>query len=375
MKDTPPFIPICSVDLSGRELEYVTSCIKDGWISASGPFVAEFEKRFRDHLALPVAVACNTGTAALHLALKALDIGPGDEVIVPALTMIATGNAVHYCGATPVIADVDGVSGNITADTIEPLVTSRTRAIVVVHLYGWPCDMEPILALARRHNLAVVEDAAEAIGTTTGGQPAGTLGDLGCFSFFANKVVTTGEGGMVVSRRLDLEERLRRLRDQWFVPERRFYHPEVGFNYRMTNLQAAVGVAQMERIDDLIEKRIEIARSYRDALGDEPSLVWPETDPPAGRNSHWMAAVRVQDGGRTGLRGKLADFLRAEGVDSRDFFHPLHLQPAFAQGGFEAPVAEELGATGLLLPTGPTLTMDQQARVIDALRSSLAKFR
>ncbi|MBM4356181.1 MAG: DegT/DnrJ/EryC1/StrS family aminotransferase, partial [Deltaproteobacteria bacterium] len=337
---------------------------------------------------------CSSGTGALHLALAALGIGPGDEVIVPALTMIASGNAVLYTGATPVIADVDAVTGNLDPAEVQRLLSPRTRAVMVVHLYGLPCDMNAIRAACDPVGIPVIEDAAEAIGTTWGAGRAGALGKAGCFSFFANKAITTGEGGAVVTDDPELDRRVRGFRDQWFVPGRRFFHPDTGFNYRMSNLQAAVGVAQLERVGELVEARCQVARIYGELLGGHPDLVlppdsWPPEDGsapaaarssvtpapgertcPVGLNSHWMYALRLA--GRHADRAEeLAVHLKSSNIETRLFFVPLDEQPAFAPFGTRCPVSRSLSRSGILLPTGPLITPAQQARVAEAVKAFL----
>lgn len=364
----PPFIPVCSATFDGNEVAYLTRCIESGWVSSSGPFVKEFEERFAAVVGVSHAVTASSGTAALHLALLGLDIGPGDEVVVPALTMIATGNAVLYTGATPVVVDVDPATGNLDPDAVRRAVTPRTRAVFAVHLYGLPCAMKALGDLCEEHGVALLEDAAEAIGTDYGGRPAGGLGLAGCFSFFANKVITTGEGGMVVTDDEALAYRFRRYKDQWFVPDKRFLHPFVGYNYRMSNLQAAVGLAQLERLEELVAARRAVASRYNRMLEGFEHLATPADSFEGGTNSHWMYAVTLASG-EEGLRDRLGVWLRSRGVDTRDFFHPLNRQPAFESHSRPCPNAESLSTRGLLLPTGPTLTPEQQERVVSEIRA------
>src|ERR1051326_2013909 len=261
-----PRIPIARPDLSGNELLYVTECLRSGWVSSLGSFIEQFENSFAAYCGTSKAVACNNGTSALHLALSALGVGPGDEVIVPALTFIATANAVHYCGATPVFADAELSTMNIDPEQIEKHLSARTRGIIVVHLYGRPANMDPILSLARRHGLWLVEDAAQAHGATYHDHRVGSLGDAATFSFFGNKIITTGEGGMVTTNDPELADRMRLLRAHGMSPERKYWFPVVGFNYRMTNIQAAIGLAQMERIEAMLLRRRIVAGWYNDRL-------------------------------------------------------------------------------------------------------------
>jgi len=355
-------IPVCSAVFDGNEASYLKECIDTGWVSSSGPFVSRFESAFAAHVGTTHAVTASSGTAALHLALLSLGISPGDEVIVPSLTMIASGNAILYTGATPVIVDVEPETGNIDPSRLEESITPRTRAVVLVHLYGLPCSMGRVLEICAENGLPVVEDAAEAIGTTYGERRAGRGGGIGCFSFFANKVVTTGEGGMLTTDDSETADRIRRFKDQWFVADRRFYHPHVGFNYRMSNLQAAVGLAQLERVEELCGARVQVARTYSRLLADVPQVELPLDSWEGGTNSHWMYAVKLAGTGESG-RDELAAFLRSRGIDTRTFFIPLHKQPAFAGFAASCPVSEDLSQRGLLLPTGPTLTEAMQERI------------
>jgi len=332
--------------------------------------VKRFEELFAQKTSTKFAVTSSSGTSALHLALLSQGVRQGDEVIIPSLTMIATGNAVLYTGATPVIVDVDPTTGNIDPAAIEERITDRTRAVIVVHLYGLPCAMRRINEICALYGVPVIEDAAEAIGTTYAGRPAGSLGTTGCFSFFANKVITSGEGGMLVTDFADVAEKARSFKDQYFVPERRFYHPQVGFNYRMSNLQAAVGLAQLERVETLAVARSRVANIYGELFRWEEEVELPLDNFEGGRNSHWMYALRLRDG-RGGRRDRLAEFLRSNGIDTRGFFYPMHRQPAFSRFQARCPVSDDLAQRGLLLPTGPTITPDDQVYVAEKVREFL----
>lgn len=356
----PQRIPVAEPALHGNELKYVTECITTNWISSQGSFVRRFETEFAARLGVPHGLAVSNGTVALHLALKAFDIGPGDEVIVPDLTFAATINSVLHAGATPVIVDVDPESWNIDPEAIAAVITPRTRAIMPVHLYGQPADMDAIMALAERHRLVVIEDAAEAAGALHNGRPCGSIGHAGTFSFFSNKVITTGEGGMVVFRDDHAAEHARRLRDHGMNPAKRYWHDEVGFNYRLTNLQAAIGCAQLEQFDGFIERKLAIAAAYRARLGRIDGLRLP-TEIPGLRNSHWMISV-IAEPERTGLdRDSFMARLGKAGIETRPLFYPLHEMPpyrAFA-GNRAFPHASRLSASGLSLPSGVTLTDGQ----------------
>ena len=356
----PQRIPVAEPALLGNELKYVTECITTNWISSQGSFVRRFETEFAARLGVPHALAVSNGTVALHLALKAFDIGPGDEVIVPDLTFAATINSVLHAGATPVIVDVDPLTWNIDPEAITAVITPRTRAIMPVHLYGQPADMDAIMALAERHNLIVIEDAAEAAGTLYKGRPCGSIGHAGTFSFFSNKVITTGEGGMVVFRDDRAAERGKRLRDHGMNPAKRYWHDEVGFNYRLTNLQAAIGCAQLEQFDGFIARKQAIAKAYRARLGHIDGLRLP-VEIAGSRNSYWMVSV-IAELERAGLdRDAFMARLSKAGIETRPLFYPLHEMPPYrAYAGNRAfPHATKLSARGLSLPSGITLTDGQ----------------
>jgi perosamine synthetase len=365
-------IPVCEPTLAGNEERYVLDCLRSNWISSAGRFVTRFEQLFAEFCGTRYAVACTSGTAALHLALYTLGIGPGDEVIIPTFTMIATANTVHHCGATPVFVDAEPRTWNIDPTRIEAAITPRTRAIVPVHTYGHPADMDPILAIARRHDLLVVEDAAEAHGARYKGLRAGGMGDCGCFSFYANKIITTGEGGMITTDNEELARKARNIRDHAFSPERHFWHSVPAHNFRMTNLQAAVGVAQMERADWLVERRIENARRYNTGLEGVRGI----TRPPATKdvtNVYWMYSILIEDDfgpSRDEVRRQLA----ARGIETRAFFIPMHLQPIYYRPDRvdRFPVAEELCRKGFYLPSSSSLPGDQIDMICAAIRAIAA---
>lgn len=358
-------IPVFEPWLSEQVRRYVLDCVESGWISSLGEYVPRFERAFSRFCGTAHGVATANGTTALHLALATLGIGPGDEVLVPDLTFVATANAVRYTGATPVLVDVDPATWGMDPDQTRRKLTPRAKAILPVHLYGHPVDMDPLLDLARRYGLWVVEDAAEAHGARYKGRRVGGLGHLGCFSFYGNKIVTTGEGGMVVTDDPALAEQLAFLRDHAMDPKRRYYHPTVGFNYRMTNIQAAIGCAQLEAIDEILDRRRRIAEAYAGGLQDIPGLgLQPRAD--WAEPVCWMASVLIEEGfGRD--RGEVIAGLRERGVDSRPFFVPLHeLPPYRAEARY--PVAEALGRRGLNLPSGTRLTPEAIQTVCGAVR-------
>jgi perosamine synthetase len=353
----PKKIPVAEPCLSGNELKYVTECVTTNWISSQGAFVPRFEAEFAARLGVPHAVACSNGTAALHLALLALGIGAGDEVILPDLTFAATINTVIHAGATPVIVDVDKASWNIDPAAIEAALTPLTRAIMPVHLYGQPADMDPILAIAKRRGLVVIEDAAEAMGSADKGRPCGAMGEAGAFSFFSNKLITTGEGGMVVFRDAMAAARARRLRDHGMDPGKRYWHIDVGYNYRLTNLQAAIGCAQLEQMDRFLARKLEIAERYRDRLGHLPGMTLPAVLAGAA-NSFWAFSI-VPDMKRLGIsRDDFMARLGRAGIETRPLFYPLHAMPpyrAFA-GNRAFPNTSWLSENGVSLPSAVTLT-------------------
>lgn len=366
-------IPVCTPALDGREAEYVAECLRGTWISSMGEFIGRFERSFAGIVGAPHAVACNSGTSALHLAFESLGIGPGDEVIIPSFTLVVSANTVLWAGATPVLVDVRPDTWCIDPRRIEERITPRTKAIVAVHMYGHPCDMDAIMQIAARHGLHVIEDAAQAHGATYRGRMCGSIGDVGCFSFYANKILTTGEGGMVVTRHQAVADRAALLRNQAFGPER-FVHHDVGFNYRMTNVQAAIGLAQCERFRHKVDRKLEIARRYRDLLDGVAGLEQP-VELPSCRNVYWMYGLVLTDefgATKDEVRDRLADL----GVETRSFFIPIHRQPVFQgqnprwpdlRGDY--PISDRLGRNGFYLPTGPGLTEADQRYVVEALLS------
>ncbi len=364
-------IPVWEPVLDGNEKRYVLDCLEINWISSLGRYITRFEEAFAAWCGMPHAVACSSGTAALHLSLVALGIGPGDEVIVPDFTLIVSANTVILAGARPVLVDVDAKTWCLDPAKIEEKITPRTRAIMAVHMYGHPCDMPAILEIARRHNLAVIEDCAEAHGAEIGGRKVGTFGDAGCFSFYGNKILTTGEGGMVLVHDAALAAKLRLLRDQGFEPPR-FVHRVVGFNYRLTNVQAAIGLAQTEKADEKVRKKREIASWYLALLGLRDDLELPSESAGA-KNVYWMFGVKLGPGFAQG-RDAVMDELRAKGIETRAFFCPMHRQPVFQSGDprypdvrGEYPVSDDLWNRGLYLPSGLGLTREQIREIAEKL--------
>jgi perosamine synthetase len=358
-------IPIYQPSLLGREREYVNECLDANWISSKGEFIARFEEHFARYLNVGYATTVSNGTVALHLALHALGIGAGDEVIVPTLTYIASVNAIAYVGATPVFIDSCRESWNLDPEQIESKITERTKAVMVVHLYGVPCDMDPILEICRRRGLYIIEDVAEAFGSRYRGRSTGTFGDVAAFSFFGNKTITTGEGGMLVSSDEALIRRIAYLKSQAVSPSREYWHEEIGFNYRMTNICAALGLAQLERADEIIERKRTLATWYKAALVGL-SLEFQE-DGEAIFNTYWMVSVLADD---PFTQQAIRDTLRIQGVETRPLFYPVHTMPPFRIAG-EFPVAEFLSARGLNLPSYPELTAKDVSFICTAIRKVL----
>jgi perosamine synthetase len=356
-------IPVAEPALVGHEAEYVADCLTTTWISSAGRYVAEFERMFAEFCGVEHALSCANGTVALHLALLAEGVGPGDEVIVPSLTYVATANCVRYCGATPVFVDSEPDTWNLDPVKLDAVVTERTKGIVAVHLYGHPADMDAILQLADRRGLFVIEDAAEAHGARYRGRIVGSIASSAIFSFYGNKIVTTGEGGMVVTNDSDRAERIRILKGQGQDPNRRYWFPVVGYNYRLTNVAAAIGVAQMERIDWHVERRRENAAWYREAIGD---IDWLTLSPelPWARNAYWMSCALVSPDAPVD-RDQLMGLLAERGIETRPFFYPLHTLPPYEEsvGGRSFPIAENLAARGLNLPSSALLSREDVAYV------------
>jgi len=359
-------LPVAEPSVGERELQYVNECVLSGWISSGGKFVRRFEEMFAEFCGSRHGVATSNGTTALHLALLALGIGPGDEVIVPTLTFIATANAVVYTGAKPVFVDSDAETWNLSPQGVAAAIGPRTKAIIPVHLYGHPADMTALAELACRHGLALIEDAAEAHGARHRGRTVGSIGDIGVFSFFGNKIVTTGEGGMLVTDRDDIADRARLLRDHGMRPEHRYWHTVLGYNYRLTNLQAAVGVAQMEKIDSILNAKRDIAALYGRCLEGIPGLILPPRRADA-ESVFWLYTVLV-DAEQFGMgRDELMGTLAAQEVETRPVFYPVHTQPIY-QTGQVLPVAESLSRRGLSLPSAATMLPGDVERVCQLIR-------
>ena len=362
-------IPVNEPVISKESRKYVNQALKSGWLSSAGPYVKQFEDRFAKLIGVKHAISVNTGTAALHVALLAAGVGKGDEVIVPAFTMAATWLAVIYTGAKPVFVDAEIDTYNIDPNLIEAKITPRTKAIIPVHIYGHPADMDPIVTLAHKHRLVVIEDAAEAHGATYRGKIVGGIGDMGCFSFYANKLITTGEGGMVVTNNDELAKEARMYKDLYHSPAKRFIHEKVGYNYRLTNLQAAVGLGELSHLSDYITKKQAMSRRYSDGLSNIKGIVVPKTKDYV-TNVYWMYAIRLTQDfalSKDQLRQKL---LSEYEIDTRDYFYAPGDQPIlkeYLEAGELFPVTTLIAKSGLYLPSGLAITNDQIDTVITAV--------
>jgi perosamine synthetase len=355
-------IPVNRPLLDGNEKKYLNECIDTGWISSEGPFVRRLEAEFSKLMGCAHGVAVCNGSVAIEVALAALKIGAGDEVILPTFTIMSCASAIVRAGAMPVVVDCQADTWNLDPDLIAAKITIRTKAIIAVHIYGLPVDMDPIIELARRRNLYIIEDAAEQHGQTYKGRPVGSLGDISTVSFYPNKLVTTGEGGMVLTNDPALAARCRDLRNLCFDAERRYIHTELGWNFRMSNVQAALGVAQLERIDETIAKKRRIGAWYQHALGGRPLLQLPVERTDFAENIYWVFGVVLDDRVPFDATGAMHR-LKQRGVDSRHFFWPMHQQPVFRNKGWFAgercPNAERIARRGFYLPSGVALTEEE----------------
>lgn len=369
------FIPVNTPLLDGNEKQYLNECIETGWISSEGPFVSRFEDKLASKVGRKFGIAVSSGTAALDIAVKALGIGKNDEVIVPTFTIISCVSAIVRAGGTPVLVDSDKFTWNMNVDQVESKITTKTRAIMVVHIYGLPVDMNPLITLAKKYDLYLIEDAAEVIGQEYYGQPCGSFGDISIFSFYPNKHLTTGEGGMVFTNDQDLVERCTSLRNLCFKKNKRFEHDELGWNYRMTNIQAAIGLAQLERLDEFIERKRHIGRYYNTALSTIQKARLPLPETTYAENIYWVYGLVLNDEAPFNadeLSSRLAD----KGIGNRPFFWPMHEQPVFRKMGLFSgesfPVAEKLARRGLYIPSGLALTEEQLERVCQSVTGILS---
>jgi len=369
------FIPVSEPSLGSAERDALIRCIDSGWISSEGPEVARFEEEMAAYTGRRHGIAVSSGTAALDIAVAVLDIGPGDEVIVPTFTIISCVLQLVRSGATPVFVDADPLTWNIDVPAVAERITSRTRAMIIPHIYGLPADMGPLVALAELHGLHIIEDAAEAHGLRYRGLPCGSFGTLSTFSFYPNKLITTGEGGMIVTDDDALADRCRRLRNLAFSPGRRFVHHELGWNYRMTNLQASLGIVQLAQVDELLNLKQKVGNRYLDLLADVRGLQLPLRSSLGSENVFWVFGIVLDES--TGLDAEsVMGRLAAAGIGSRPFFFPLHMQPVLRDLGFgshdELPTAERIASQGLYLPSSARLTEPQLDRVARELIGALS---
>lgn len=342
--------PVYQPSLGQKEKENVLECLDSTWISSKGKFITEFENLFSKFIVVNYSAAVCNGTVAIHVALLALGIGEGDEVIVPSFTYIASVNAIKYTGAKPVFVDSDIATWQIDPIKIEEKITSRTKAIMAVHLYGQPCEMDIILSIAKKFKLFVVEDCAEAFGSLYNNKHVGSFGDISTFSFFGNKTITTGEGGMVVTNESSLHERVVHLKGQGLAKDREYYHDIVGYNYRMTNICAAIGCAQIGRANELIDKKNLIANWYEDKVKNLPVVFHSQVGDV--KHSFWMVSILLKDSVE---RDKIRLHLKENGIETRPTFYPVHLMPMYFEEGLSLPAAEKLGSRGINLPSYPDL--------------------
>jgi len=362
-------IPVNEPYIGKKEIEYVLDCLKTGWISSTGKYIQEFEEKWAAYCGMKYGIAVSNGTTALETAMACIELNPGDEVIMPTFTIISCALAIIRNRAIPVLVDAEPDTWCMDVTHIEEKITSKTKAIMPVHIYGHPVDMDPIIELARKYNLKIIEDAAEAHGAEYKGRRCGSLGDISCFSFYANKIITTGEGGMLLTNSEEYAEKARSYRNLCFRRDRRFYHTELGSNFRLTNLQAAVGLGQLERIDELIEKKRWIGDIYNKGLKDVPGISLP-VEKSWARNVYWMYGI-VLDEATEMNASDFANALHKRGVDTRPFFLGMHEQPIFHEMGFfkndHYPVAERFARQGLYLPSGLTLTEEQIVKTCKAI--------
>ncbi len=365
--------PVSEPLLTGNELEYVSNCIKTNWISSAGKYVRNFEKMLAEYCQMPYALAVSNGTVALHLALDALGIGPGDEVIVPDLTFAASINSIIYTGATPVLVDIERDSWNIDPAATEAAITDKTKAIMPVHLYGLPANMDAISAIAKKHNLLVVEDAAEAIGSFYKGKPAGSMSDASTFSFYGNKTITTGEGGMILFKDKAVYEKAMVLRDHGMSKDKRYWHEHVGYNYRLTNVQAAIGCAQMERVDAIVNRKIEMANAYIQQLSSVAGITLQASYPDI-TSTYWLFTVLLDTNNELS-RDALIEKLQMNGIETRPVFYPLHEMPPYQKyvrnQTFEN--ATYVSSHGICLPSYLELKNEEIQLICEVLKQQVAR--
>lgn len=347
-------IPVYQPSLTGNEKKYVNDCIDSSWISSKGKYVELFEKSFSEYIDVKFATTVSNGTVALHLALLALGIGEDDEVIVPSFTYIASVNAITYTKATPIFTDSLARTWQINPEDVKRNITSKTKAVMAVHLYGHPCEMDELVKICKENNLFLIEDCAEAIGSKYKNRHVGAFGDIATFSFFGNKTITTGEGGMVVTNDKTLYDRAVHFKGQGLAKHRQYWHDVVGYNYRMTNICAAIGLAQLEQVEAFIARKREIAKFYKEKLNTDSINFHSEAENVF--HSYWMCSILLKD---ADTREKLRNHLDEAGIETRPLFNPVHTMPMYSQKYKKLPVAEELGWRGINLPSFPQMTDEQ----------------
>lgn len=370
------FVPVNEPLLDGNEKKYLTECIDSGWISSEGPFVHRLEQEFAARVGRRFGITVANGSVALDAAVKALNLGPGDEVILPTFTIISCAAAIVRAGASPVLVDCEVGTWNMDLSQLERKVTSRTRAVMAVHIYGLPVDMDALLAITKPRGIKVIEDAAQMHGQTSRGRPCGSFGDISTFSFYPNKHVTTGEGGMIVTDDEALAERCRSLRNLCFIPGKRFFHEELGWNFRMSNLQAAIGCAQLERLDDFVMRKRAMGKRYSRLLEGIPGIQKQAVRTDSAENVYWVYGLVLDDDLPFDAEEAMRR-LAAQGIGCRPFFWPMHEQPVFRRAGLftsdRHPVAERIARRGFYLPSGLALTGVQMDRVVEAVKKMLAQ--
>ena len=361
-------ITIAMPVFNGNEKKYLNECIDTGWVSANGRFIDEFERSFANYCGTKYALACSNGTVTLHLALRALGVGPGDEVIMPAFTYIATANAVSYCGAKPVFVDSELETWNIDPDAIEKAISPRTKVIMPVHIYGLPANMDRIMAISNKYNIPVIEDAAEAHGAMWNGHRVGSIGQVGSFSFFGNKIITTGEGGMLVTNDEALYKRMRFLRSQGVDPNKRYWHLELAYNYRMTNMQAAVGLGQLENISWHINERKRVANLYKRYFEDVSECIIEQSCPKEATHIYWMYSIVL--GNKVKMsRDEIMKRMEEKNIEMRPNFYPMHVMPPYYDKTITLPNAERIANRGICLPTHAMLDEKDIKYIAENLKS------
>jgi perosamine synthetase len=368
------FIPVNEPLLDGNEKKYLLECIESGWISSEGPFIKEFEQKFAARMGRKHGVAVCNGTAAIDATVEALGIGPGDEVIMPTFTIISCIAQIVRNGGKPVLVDSDPITWNMDVTQIEAKITPRTKAIMIVHIFGLPVDVDPVVDIAKRHGLKLIEDAAEMHGQTYKGKPCGSFGDISIFSFYPNKHITTGEGGMILTDDDELAETCRSLRNLCFQPHKRFVHERLGWNLRMTSMQAALGLAQLERLDEFVERKRKMGSLYTELLKDVPGLQLPLAKNEYAENIYWVYGIVLNDS--LGIKSDhvMSELLK-KGVGTRPFFYPMHQQPALIKLGaisdYNFPISEKMYNKGFYIPSGLGLSVENSIRVANAIKNVL----